>query len=487
MLKGHLHLLHADLSDVPYDAVVLPTDSTFSVRDHWKTVGDASRRPPGFDDRHFGRAGEVWWLDVTRDGGVGSAAMLEDLTACLADIAASSTKRPTRVALPVPGTDGGGLDDVSGEAHADLLAVLARLAEHHQLDILLTVKDDRRFQSLQEARLGDPTRWFPGFSATGRPDEPTLKLAEILGTRARRGELSLLLGAGASVGAGLPDWPQLVAAIVRQAHLPDTITPERFQALGLLDQAELLQRQDPKFAATIIEQVSTATKPGLTHLLLAALRVQQSVTTNYDDLYERAVCSADPTRPLAVLPYARPTGGRPWLLKMHGDIAHPDDIVLTRSQFAAYDARHRPAGALFQSMLLTSHLLVVGPSLTDDNVLRLVHQVRDYLRPVGAGGDFGTVLTLSHDPTRSLLWKGELDWVSVDRDGDDPARVLEIFLDAVVMYAHAESTSVLDERFDAQLGTDKERDLARRVRAVASEVEKQTGQAWQGIKGALRL
>lgn len=31
MLKGHLFLLHADLVDVPYDVLVLPTDHTFTV------------------------------------------------------------------------------------------------------------------------------------------------------------------------------------------------------------------------------------------------------------------------------------------------------------------------------------------------------------------------------------------------------------------------------------------------------------------------
>lgn len=486
MLKGHLFLLHADLADVAYDAIVLPTDSTFSVREEWKKLGVDTSKPARFDEQHFGRTGRTWWVDVTDGGRSDADALVAHLAACLDDVAATLNTRLARVAVPVLGVGGGGLDDESGSVQGRLLDVLVKAAEHHVLDILLTTIDERRFQALQDARLGDPTRWFPGFAQSGRPDEPTLSLAQTLGTRARKGELSLFLGAGVSVGAGLPDWRTLVARIVAAAKLPDTITPQSFGELSLLDQAELLQRRDPKFASAVVDQVKTVERPGLSHLLLAALRVQQSATTNYDDLYERAVSSADHRIRLAVLPYERRTDGRPWLLKMHGDVQHPDDIVLTRSQFAAYDARHRPAGALFQSMLLTSHLLVIGASLTDDNVLRLVHQVRDYLRPTAGTANFGTVLSLHPDPARAALWQDELDWISVDREGDDPGRVLEIFLDAVAMHAWSASTSVLDERFDNQLTID-ERDLAQRVREIAGEVERQTGHAWQGLKGALRL
>lgn len=488
MLKGHLFVLHADLRDVPYDVLVLPTDSSFSVREQWKPFSANPKRPDRFDDHHFGRGDStVWWVDVTRDGATDRTALLEHVAACLARVAADHGRPLLRVAMPVLGVGGGGHDEESGAHHLDLLQVLRKSAEHHQLDILLVTRDERRFQALQDARLPDPARWFPGIPATGRGDEPTLALAERLGTRARRGELSIFLGAGVSVGAGLPDWSSLVGAIVRASALPDTLTPEQFARLSLLDQAELLQRRDPRFSHAVVEQVKRAEKPGLAHLLLAALRVQQSATTNYDDLYERAVRSADPERRLAVLPYERRTDGRAWLLKLHGDVAHPDDIVLSRSQFAAYDSRHRPAGALFQAMLITSHLLVVGASLTDDNVLRLVHEVRDYLAPTAGNDHFGTVLTLHPEPARSALWTGELDWVDVERPDDESPRVLEILLDAVAMHAYSESTSVLDERFDTQLASDDERDLARRLRSIAGEVEKQTGHAWQGLKTTLGL
>ncbi|MBC9957851.1 SIR2 family protein [Yimella sp. cx-51] len=481
MLNGHVFVLHADLADVAYDAVVLPTDSKFSVRDHWKAIGGEPKKSADFDNDHFTRGhGNTWWVDVTTDGAPDLYALQRNLSACLAQI--GDLLHPTaRVAVPVLGVNGGGLDQESGVAQARLLDTLRKSAETHQLDILLVARDEWRYRALQAVRLGDPGRWFPGIAPAGAP--PSLDFAERLGRRARTGDLSLLLGAGVSIGAGLPDWSELVTGLGSLTQLPPSINAEQLAQLSPLDRAELLHRTNPKLAETVVKQLRKIEKPGVAHFLLAALGVHQVATTNYDQLYEQAVRSADPDHPCTVIPYERPSGGNPWLLKLHGDLDHPDDIVLTRAQFVAYNSRHRPAGALFQSMLLTSHLLVVGASFTDDNVLRLVHEVRDYLQVKSGTSSLGTVLTLHPEPARSLLWKGELDWVDVERDGDAPERVLDILLDAVAMYSCAEPASVLDERYDSQLG-EQERDLAQRLRLIAGDVEKQGGRAWQGLKDA---
>ena len=80
----------------------------------------------------------------------------------------------------------------------------------------------------------------------------------------------------------------------------------------------------------------------------------------------------------SVLPWASAVGSERWALKLHGDVEHPDSIVLTRRHMLTYDAQNRPSAALLQSVLLTKHLLVIGTSLTDDNVLRLAYEVQAY-------------------------------------------------------------------------------------------------------------
>lgn len=80
----------------------------------------------------------------------------------------------------------------------------------------------------------------------------------------------------------------------------------------------------------------------------------------------------DGGRPVtSVMPWRDATPGHPWILKMLGDVARPDSIVLTRRHFVRCDAATRPAGSMLQALLLTRHLLFVGASLNDDNVSRL--------------------------------------------------------------------------------------------------------------------
>ena len=85
MLKGHLFLLHADLADVAYDAIVLPTDSTFSVREEWKELGVDTSKPVRFDEQHFGRTGRTWWVDVTDGGRSDADALVAHLSSLTED------------------------------------------------------------------------------------------------------------------------------------------------------------------------------------------------------------------------------------------------------------------------------------------------------------------------------------------------------------------------------------------------------------------
>ena len=150
------------------------------------------------------------------------------------------------------------------------------------------------------------------------------------------------------------------------------------------------------------------------------------MTTNYDRFYERAVLASNRTME-SVLPWASAVGSERWALKLHGDVEHPDSIVLTRRHMLTYDAQNRPSAALLQSVLLTKHLLVIGTSMTDDNVLRLayeVQRVRVHHRPKSKE-TFGTQLDASAegDRLRARLWQGQLDWVCLaDLEAESPRR-----------------------------------------------------------------
>ena len=247
-----------------------------------------------------------------------------------------------------------------------------------------------------------------------------------------------------------------------------------------LDQAELVSlhlqdRLGPEVAALVRE----ATQVSLAHSLLAGLNCMQVVTTNYDELYESAVEATGHKRP-ALLPREHAEPGRPWLLKMHGDVGDVSDIVLTRRSFVRYDANSRPAGSLLQSLIMTKHLLVVGTSMSDDNVIRIAIEVDDFLK---SDATFGTFIDVSQPSARAELWRKRFRWLNcVGDETADRVRRMEIILDAIGMYAAQDASWLLDQRFAGMLSAD-EKEVVDEVRTVTRRVPR----ASAGLLNPLRV
>lgn len=73
---GHVFVVHGRLQDVTCDAIVIPTDTSFTVEPHWDDVVGVPGhdRPAGWAEKHFGLTSPVkgerqlfWYLDVTDD------------------------------------------------------------------------------------------------------------------------------------------------------------------------------------------------------------------------------------------------------------------------------------------------------------------------------------------------------------------------------------------------------------------------------------
>jgi hypothetical protein len=368
------------------------------------------------------------------------------------------------VAVPVPGIGGGAFREHAGEVIADLLAALSDLVAELAVDVVIVATTRAQFAAIQRERR--VTQSFP------LSRELTEK-AEAIGTAAASGRLSLFLGAGVSIPAGLPSWADLVEEM-RQVAVADgaQLPAEGFDGLGVLDQTELLRGLLGDRLETLVAQRFADATPALSHALLASLRCREAVTTNYDGCYETAVTAQDPQATIAVMPWQKPLPDRPWLLKLHGDAGRPESVVLTRGQFLGYDSHWRPVGSLFQSLLMTRELLVVGASLTDDNVLRLAHEVRALRQRHDLHDPLGHVLALGPQPLRARLWAGELEWVSMEGDsGEEQARQLEIFLDAVVAHASHSAPYLLHPYYGDLLNDDEESDLAERARELAARIE----------------
>jgi hypothetical protein len=113
--------------------------------------------------------------------------------------------------------------------------------------------------------------------------------------------------------------------------------------------------------------------------------------------------------------------------------------------------------------MLTGHLLFVGYSMSDENIVRLARDVQRYreaFAATDAQAPVGTVLELVPNPLRHQLWDGTLEFVTfgaagvarveVAGQGDGSrvaARRLRVFLDRLAVLACDDVPYLLDAKY----------------------------------------
>jgi hypothetical protein len=380
------------------------------------------------------------------------------------------------LALPLVGTGAAGGANRAGEIVRYLLPELYRFTADHPIDVALVMKDAAPYAAAQAARAE-----LMGESAWPELDQRLRHKVDHLVYRVFRQELVLFLGAGISQAAGLPSWSGLLHELAGR----ELATDPDFGRLGPLDQGRLLQKRLPT-GRTLGQAVADRLAAGhysLTHALLAALPVAEAVTTNYDRLFEMASTAID--RPVDVLPYQETGGGRRWLLKLHGCVSQPTDIVLTREDYLRYDAARAALAGLVQGLLITRHMLFIGFSLADDNF----HRIADAVRRAVRREPFGTSLSVAGNRLLQEAWSQDLDWIEL---GDLPqsGRLLEIFLDRLAARTVATADHLFDPRYQALLSAPESRlrDELQRLASLVAAVprQEQRGAVWGEVSRLLR-
>ncbi|APR78376.1 Hypothetical protein A7982_03723 [Minicystis rosea] len=527
-MSGHVFIVHGDLTQLACDAWLLPCDMRAQPGRRWLAALGARVGTPRWP-RHTveWRAGQQramrvdawpddlprpWLVNVGAPSTTGAGwyvgGAVEFLERAVDDLAKSG--RPPRhdrakrlLALPVVGTGHGGARRRAGEIVRELIPVLRRQAERLDVDIALVTNEALTFAAAEAQRGAARSAW---------PELDDTLWAESgrLAAMARGGGLTLFLGAGVSMGAGLPGWEALLSELAVEAGMGDAEIAG-LARLHVLDRARIvemhLERRAPAEGRHLGQAIAKAfaerIEVPMAHALLAALPVGEVVTTNYDELFERA--SRAIGKELAILPHAPIAGRGRWLLKMHGCVTDPDHIVLTREDYLRYDQRRQALAGIVQALLMTRHMLFIGFSLKDDNFHRIADAVRRARTPWRKPGDptvdgdrFGTALELFSDPMAQALWGTDLGWVTMDPNAPPQgggraawaasARRLAIFLDAVLAQSGT-TEHLLDARYDGAL-SDAERALAGHLHRLALEIERdptaKEAAAWAPVEALLR-
>lgn len=500
-MTGHLFIVRGDIQHLACDHWALPTDASGFVEAHWEVparITDAHRSLLASD-----RVAELVdaphprpWLVNTGSGPGAAAEWYADGAERFVRAAAARALEERRgttdhhrlrsrplLALPTLGTGAGGGTGAKGSLIEVQVGRLTELVRELDVDVAYVCFDDARHAAAIQARRKVAHAW------DALPSHLTSEVDE-LAYHALRGGLVLFLGAGIGVGAGLPTWKELLQTLAQTAGLSNVEQAALAELPSPLDQARLLRERlaaNEYSLGRAVARLLQRTQHSLSHALLASLPVQEVVTTNYDVLFEQA--SADAGRPAATLPYESPGEHGRWVLKLHGSVDHPDDIVLTRDDYLGYAERNAALAGIVQAMLITKHMLFVGFSLTDDNFHRVAHDVRKALRRTGRDQRFGSTLQLEDHPLVAELWRDDLDTIVVG-DGTgraEAARMLEIFLDRLADASTAATSHLLDPTFDGLL-TSGERRLSALLQSVVdgADAEVRSSPAWSQVEQLLR-
>lgn len=461
-MSGHLFVLHGDLTRLHCDAWLAPCGRNVHLTESFRRMMPAEVLPrldaglgktlPGWPDARAAafpdwrwdapvpiltrvgshRAQEVTWYCE------GVAAFLDEAERLVPTRRRTAGRARPLVGLPVVGTGFGGAAHKKGHILQGLVPFLAEEVRRRDLDVALVTARPVDFAGAQLARSGLPDWQWEGLDAR------QLRLAADLAERARRGRLALFMGAGLGAAVGLPDWDGLLQSLAR----PAGVAPDELEAHNHLDRATILEKRLTKegLEAEVVKRLRTPWR-SVAHLLLVSLPAREAVTLNYDDVFEGACAEAK--RGVSVLPYEPADRGERWLLKLHGCVSHPEDIVLRRQDYIRFEDRRRALAGVVQGLLLTRHLLFVGFSLGDDNFHRIADAVQKTSRH---GRDcFGTALMSTGGRLLAELWEPRVRIADFGK-GAEAWRGQEIFLDRVAHLSTTLGSHLMDDDFAGLLG-----------------------------------
>lgn len=188
---------------------------------------------------------------------------------------------------------------------------------------------------------------------------------------------AIFAGAGLSVPAGYVNWKDLLRPLADELDLDidkehDLISLAQYHCNKQSGNRHSLNQK-------LLDEFSAENSPTENHRILARLPISTYWTTNYDQLIETALKDAGkrPDIKYTVPQLATTKPKRDAIIyKMHGDIDHPDQAVITKDDYEKYASER---GAFINALsgdLVSKTFLFLGFSFTDPNLDYILSRVR---------------------------------------------------------------------------------------------------------------
>lgn len=260
----------------------------------------------------------------------------------------------------------------------------------------------------------------------------------------RSGDVTLFAGAGLSSNAGLPLWDDLMLPLAAELGLdPDTnpINIAQYYSDAHVQGRYLLNSH-------IVRQLRAARpKFSFIHMLIKELPLRAIITTNFDNLIERAL-ARDPERPHRVIisdeDLSYHSGRDLPVIKANGCIGRPESLVLTLQDFESY-ANNRPIlTGYLKNLMATSTLLFLGTSLRDPAFGAFNNEVLQQLR-LHRRAFYSVVSNTNKYEAQDFRERG-IELIDLEAQWDEIGDSLTEFLESLVRLVRPRPRSIHEVR-----------------------------------------
>ncbi|MCA1773989.1 MAG: SIR2 family protein [Halomonas sp.] len=189
--------------------------------------------------------------------------------------------------------------------------------------------------------------------------------------------VAVFAGAGMSAGAGFVNWAELLRPIADELGLDvdkenDLVALAQFHCNdNANNRSQLNQRLIEEFSREALETEN--------HKILCRLPIRTYWTTNYDKIIETAL---DKSGKIADVKYTKEhlSTTKPKrdavVYKMHGDVDHASQAVLTKDDYERYHVKMDQYLANLKGDLISKTFIFIGFSFTDPNLDYILSRVR---------------------------------------------------------------------------------------------------------------
>jgi hypothetical protein len=204
---------------------------------------------------------------------------------------------------------------------------------------------------------------------------------------------AVFVGAGLSISSGLPTWKDLINELIAEvANLPFNTAGDVEDYKKLIDDPSkyLMLAQDIKdslgkvfFDYLTRRFTDQKIKPTKNHELLINLPLNFIITTNYDNLIEKAyVAKYLDIPPTLIFSQSKDIAYKLWnreyfVLKAHGDVRiNKEQIIMTENDYREILFKSPGFQSALQVMFSTNTILFIGTSFTDPDfilMMRFLH------------------------------------------------------------------------------------------------------------------